>query len=167
MSSSASTFDLFRTRFEEDEKCFEDGIGPILPMYIGDVPTSAEPAQANDLVPLQMHACTSLKVLDEYLGDPANAHYKFRFMCEDTKTKTTHSVTHNKDRSISQRNSWSRLQITKPMLRRLFEHHNIETDFLEVPLSFFDRMTDEEQSLCVPWTMNEDATSIRMCASQA
>lgn len=41
------------------------------------------------------------------------------------------------------------------MLRKLVEHHKIDPAFLEVPLSFFERSTDEEQSICVPWTLRE------------
>ena len=58
-------------------------------------------------------------------------------------------------RSICQENSWSKLQITRPILRRIVQHHEIDPGFLEVPLSFFDRETDEEQSFCVPWTLKE------------
>jgi hypothetical protein len=38
------------------------------------------------------------------------------------------------------------------MLRKLVDHHDIDPSFLEVPISFSERMTDEEQSFCVPWT---------------
>ena len=41
------------------------------------------------------------------------------------------------------------------MLKRIVQHHEINPGFLEVPLSFFDRSTDEEQSFCVPWTLSE------------
>jgi hypothetical protein len=64
-------------------------------------------------------------------------------------------------RSISQKNSWSKLQITKPMMRRLVEHHDVDPSFLEVPFSFFHRTTDEEQSFCVPWTLKEDESCVR------
>lgn len=48
------------------------------------------------------------------------------------------------------------------MLRKLVEHHDVDPSFLEVPLSFSERMTDEEQSFCVPWTIREDENSIGM-----
>lgn len=47
------------------------------------------------------------------------------------------------------------------MLRELVEHHEVHPSFLEVPLSFSYRDTDEEQSFCVPWTVREDENSIR------
>jgi hypothetical protein len=46
------------------------------------------------------------------------------------------------------------------MLRKLVEHHDVDPSFLEVPLSFSERMTDEEQSFCVPWTIKENESSI-------
>lgn len=49
------------------------------------------------------------------------------------------------------------------MLKKLVEHHEIDASFLEVPLSFFYRTTDEEQSFCVPWTVVEDDRSVRAC----
>jgi hypothetical protein len=36
------------------------------------------------------------------------------------------------------------------MLRKLVKYHHVDPDFLEIPLSFFYRTTDEEQSFCVP-----------------
>jgi hypothetical protein len=47
------------------------------------------------------------------------------------------------------------------MLSALVEHHGVDPGFLEIPLSFFFRDTDEEQSFCVPWTTVEDGSSIR------
>jgi len=47
------------------------------------------------------------------------------------------------------------------MLRKLVDHHDVDPGFLEVPLGFFSRNTDEEQSFCVPWSIREVATSIR------
>lgn len=52
------------------------------------------------------------------------------------------------------------------MLRELMEHHEVHPSFLEVPLSFSYRDTDEEQSFCVPWTVREDESSIRMYANE-
>jgi hypothetical protein len=46
------------------------------------------------------------------------------------------------------------------MLKTLVEHHIVDPSFLEVPLSFSERMTDEEQSFCVPWTIRENESSI-------
>jgi hypothetical protein len=46
------------------------------------------------------------------------------------------------------------------MLRKLVDHHDIDPSFLEVPISFSERMTDEEQSFCVPWTLRENESSI-------
>jgi hypothetical protein len=46
------------------------------------------------------------------------------------------------------------------MLRKLVDHHDIDPSFLEVPISFSERMTDEEQSFCVPWTLRENGSSI-------
>lgn len=48
------------------------------------------------------------------------------------------------------------------MLAKLVEHHDIDPAFLEIPLSFLYRTTDEEQSFCVPWTLKEDDVSMRM-----
>jgi hypothetical protein len=42
------------------------------------------------------------------------------------------------------------------MLRKLVEFHEIDPEFLELPLSFLYRTTDEEQSFCVPWTVKGD-----------
>jgi hypothetical protein len=47
------------------------------------------------------------------------------------------------------------------MLRKIIAHHNVDASFLEVPLSFYARMNNEEQSFCVPWTVKEDASSTR------
>jgi len=47
------------------------------------------------------------------------------------------------------------------MLRKIIAHHDVDARFLEVPLSFYARMNNEEQSFCVPWTLKEDTTSIR------
>jgi hypothetical protein len=49
------------------------------------------------------------------------------------------------------------------MLRKVIKHHNVDPSFLEVPLSFSYRTTDEEQSFCVPWTVKEDENCIRVC----
>jgi hypothetical protein len=48
------------------------------------------------------------------------------------------------------------------MLRKVVEHHNVDSSFLEVPLSFSYRTTDEEQSFSVPWTVKEDENCIRV-----
>lgn len=52
------------------------------------------------------------------------------------------------------------------MLRKLVEHHDVDASFLEVPLSFYYRKTDEEQSFCVPWTIKEDENALRSYASK-
>jgi hypothetical protein len=49
------------------------------------------------------------------------------------------------------------------MLRKVVEHHGVDPGFLEVPLSFSYRTTDEEQSFCVPWTVKENGSFIREC----
>lgn len=45
------------------------------------------------------------------------------------------------------------------MLETLVSHHNIDPAFLELPLSFYERMEDREQAYCVPWTVTRSATS--------
>jgi hypothetical protein len=51
------------------------------------------------------------------------------------------------------------------MFRKIMNHHDIDAEFLEVPLSFFDRMTDEEQAVCVPWTLKEAGSAFRTFAT--
>ncbi|PVH93815.1 hypothetical protein DM02DRAFT_732892 [Periconia macrospinosa] len=48
------------------------------------------------------------------------------------------------------------------MLRHIVEHHAIDPGFLEVPLSFFSRSTDEELSYCLPWTLRESGDAVEI-----
>ena len=41
------------------------------------------------------------------------------------------------------------------MIQKIVEFHNIDSGFLELPLSFGYRNTDEEEGFCVPWSMIE------------
>jgi hypothetical protein len=43
------------------------------------------------------------------------------------------------------------------MLKKLVEFHDIEAEFLDVPLCFFERMVDIDQGFCVPWMMSEES----------
>jgi hypothetical protein len=144
-------------RLDSSTRCFDSG--PSLAEYVTivDVPTSST-SQSNIAMPLRHQNCADMKSLGEHLDDPANASYSCRFMYVIIKLQGRLSA-HSR-RSICQKDSWSRLQITKPMLKKLIEHHEIDASFLEVPLSFSYRTTDEEQSFCVPWTVNETEQSL-------
>jgi hypothetical protein len=48
------------------------------------------------------------------------------------------------------------------MIRSLVQHHGIHPGFLEIPLSFSYRSTDEEQGFSVPWTLIEDESKFGM-----
>ncbi|PSN67176.1 hypothetical protein BS50DRAFT_494669 [Corynespora cassiicola Philippines] len=137
----ATNSSSFWARVNDSSRCFEPESKSILPLHIVDIPASSQLNQSNAQVPVRRQECSNLATLDKCLGAKANSDYKFRFI------------------SICQKNSWSRLQITKPMLRRIIEFHSISPGFVEVPLGFFDRMTDEEQTFCVPWTIDEDENS--------
>jgi hypothetical protein len=63
---------------------------------------------------------------------------------------------------MSQINSWAPLQASREMIRSLVQHHGIHPAFLEIPLSFSYRSTDEEQGFSVPWTLIEDETKFGM-----
>ncbi|KAF2027484.1 hypothetical protein EK21DRAFT_102554 [Setomelanomma holmii] len=132
---------LYWARLENSSRCCEADTASIEPVRIVDIPVTR--LQSNENIPLRRQECVNLKILDEYLGDPNDIDYTSRLI------------------SICQNDSWSRLQITKSMLRKLVEHHGIDADFLEVPLSFFYRTTDEEQSFSVPWTVKDDGHSIQ------
>jgi hypothetical protein len=44
------------------------------------------------------------------------------------------------------------------MLSKLVKHHKIDPSFLEVPLSFYRRKTEQEHGFCVPWTLIQTDT---------
>jgi len=143
MYSSLDDGSLYHERIQSSANCFEDGRCPFQPVHIIDVPAIAKTKQPRGQTDLVKKACANLEALDEHLGNAANSKFRLRLI------------------SINQEDSWSRLQITKPMLKKIVSHHDIEPEFLEVPLCFFERKTDEEQSFCVPWTVTESATSFR------
>ncbi|KAH8702725.1 hypothetical protein GQ44DRAFT_631370 [Phaeosphaeriaceae sp. PMI808] len=142
ISALVSHSQYYWKRLQESTVCCEPDTKPTGPVQIADVPATTQPP--NCLVPLRTQECADLEVLDDYLGNSINAEYNFRLI------------------SISQKNSWSKLQITKSMLQKIIEHHDVDASFLEVPLSFYYRKTDEEQSFCVPWTIKEDENATQM-----
>ncbi|KAH5305709.1 hypothetical protein HBI12_168140 [Parastagonospora nodorum] len=132
----------FWTRFENSTKCFELDSSLTESVHIIDTIAAQRPQSTTAISKTQ--ECANFGELKSYLSNGSNLNYSSRLI------------------SISQKNSWSRLQITKPMLRELMEHHEVHPTFLEVPLSFSYRDTDEEQSFCVPWTVREDENSIQV-----
>ncbi|KAF3001348.1 hypothetical protein E8E13_006101 [Curvularia kusanoi] len=144
MHSSPDHGNLFYERFISNTNCFEDGKRPIQPIHIIDVPADIETRQPRGQTDLVKKACPDLETLQEHLQNPANAKFKLRLI------------------SINQKHSWSRLQVTRPMLEKIIVHHDIEPEFLEVPLCFFERATDEDQSFCVPITVTDCATTHRL-----
>ncbi|KAF2473418.1 uncharacterized protein BDR25DRAFT_282954 [Lindgomyces ingoldianus] len=137
--------DLYWTRFDAANSCFEDESADLLPIHILDVPAHPQsPSAHGHMQPQAPQQFSALKTLGEFLAGPNKGVWKYRLI------------------SMCQENSWSKLQITRPMLRRIVQHHEIAPDFLEVPLSFFDRSTDEEQSFCVPWTLREGGDYFEM-----
>ncbi|KAJ4286536.1 hypothetical protein N0V90_013236 [Kalmusia sp. IMI 367209] len=125
--------DLYWTRFDAANSCFEDeSADDLLPIHILDVPArhaKSPPAQGYMQPQQAPRQFSALKPLGEFLADPNKGAWKYRFM---------------------------------PMLRRIVQHHEIDPGFLEVPLSFFDRATDEEQSFCVPATLRESGDDLEM-----
>jgi hypothetical protein len=75
----ATNSESYWTRFENSTKCFEPDSSLTGSVHIVDVSASAKP-QPSGAVPLRVQECNSLKLLDEYLADPANATYRSRFM---------------------------------------------------------------------------------------
>ncbi|KAH7083884.1 hypothetical protein FB567DRAFT_561823 [Paraphoma chrysanthemicola] len=141
LDSFTTNSQLHWGRLDNSSRCCELTTSKIDAVHIVDVPNSTQ--QGVEKVPLRNKECTNIEELNKCLDAPAGSDYVARFI------------------SICQKDSWSRLQITKPMLKKLVEHHEIDASFLEVPLSFFYRTTDEEQSFCVPWTVIEDERSVQ------
>jgi hypothetical protein len=52
------------------------------------------------------------------------------------------------------------MQASKEIVRNIVTHHGVHSGFLELPLSFRYRNTDEEQAFSVPWTLIEDGTKL-------
>ncbi|CAI6332911.1 unnamed protein product [Periconia digitata] len=141
----AKNSDLYWARVDASTSCFEDESACSNPIEILDVPIQQPHFTAQDHQQAEApRRLSALSALRGHLGDPTKWAWKYRLI------------------SICQRNSWSKLHISKQMLRRVVEHHRVDPAFLEVPLSFFDRSTDEELSYTVPWTLQEDVDSFEV-----
>jgi hypothetical protein len=75
----ATNAQSYWARFDDSTKCFETDSSLTSPVHIVDIPASAKP-EPSGAVPLRVHECNSLKLLDNCLSDPANATYSSRFM---------------------------------------------------------------------------------------
>jgi hypothetical protein len=70
---------LYWRRVEDSKDCFESESGLAEPVHIVDIPAAAKLQPSCNLA-LRKKECTSLKELEDYLGDPATAEYTSRLM---------------------------------------------------------------------------------------
>jgi len=131
--SMTSNATLYWQRFNSSELCFESN--PSVPVQVVDVLPDGQ-VQTQGRLDWQGFASSD--------GDLAHLDFKSRLI------------------SICQLNSWAPLQASKDMIRSLVQHYGIYPTFLEIPLSFSYRSTDEEQGFSVPWTLVEDESKFEI-----
>lgn len=72
---------LYWARFELSARCFESDSNLSEPVHVVDVPPSlGARTDVSGMMPLKENVCDSLRSLEDYLGDSANADYTLRFM---------------------------------------------------------------------------------------
>ena len=62
------------------------------------------------------------------------------------RNSTSHRKLTCNYRSITQRNSWERLEVSRVMLEKILTKHNVMPEFFETLYSFRDRCSDVEEA---------------------
>ncbi|KAK5993765.1 hypothetical protein PT974_07202 [Cladobotryum mycophilum] len=85
----------------------------------------------------QTHSITTLQQLDAFLSNDSNQGYSSRLI------------------SLCQRNSWQRLQITRPMLELIASKHELNSSIYDLSSCFYNRSLRLEEAVCIPYSQSQ------------